>query len=86
MPKYAVEAMYLFSFPSLKSVLLQMDAFRNEHMRRSSTIVYDYLDMLNTWGMWVQRARLICILGWKQNNFSTERRMNQNTEQACFLD
>ncbi|KAK6110047.1 hypothetical protein QQG55_38385 [Brugia pahangi] len=54
----------------------------DEHMRRSCTIVCDYLDMLNTWGMWVQRARLDCILGWRRDMISAEPRMNQNAVQA----
>lgn len=57
----------------------------DEHMRRSCTIVCDYLDMLNTWGMWVQRARLDCILGWRRDMISVEPRMNQNAVQASVF-
>ncbi|CAG9537360.1 unnamed protein product [Cercopithifilaria johnstoni] len=52
------------------------------HIRRSYTIVCDYLDMLNIWGMWVQRARLDCILGWRRDAILLESRINQNTVQA----
>ncbi|EJW79233.1 hypothetical protein WUBG_09861 [Wuchereria bancrofti] len=55
----------------------------DEHTRRSCTIVCDYLDMLNTWGMWVQRARLDCILGWRRDVISVEPRMNQNAAEIC---
>uniref|UniRef100_A0A915PK25 GATOR complex protein MIO zinc-ribbon like domain-containing protein n=1 Tax=Setaria digitata TaxID=48799 RepID=A0A915PK25_9BILA len=54
----------------------------NEYMRRSCIIVCDYLDMLNTWGMWVQRARLDCILGWRRDAVLFESKMNQSTVQA----
>ncbi|EFO20673.2 hypothetical protein LOAG_07817 [Loa loa] len=54
----------------------------DEHMRRSCTIVCDYLDMLNTWDLWVQRARLDCILGWRRDTVPPESRMNRNTVQA----
>ncbi|VDK70464.1 unnamed protein product [Onchocerca ochengi] len=54
----------------------------DEHIRRSFTIVCDYLDMLNVWGMWVQRARLDCILGWRRNAILLESRVDRNTVQA----
>ncbi|OZC08413.1 hypothetical protein X798_04613 [Onchocerca flexuosa] len=54
----------------------------DEHIKRSFTIVCDYLDMLNVWGMWVQRARLDCILGWRRNAILLESRMDRNTVQA----
>ncbi|KAL3981821.1 hypothetical protein ACH3XW_44655 [Acanthocheilonema viteae] len=54
----------------------------DEHIRRSYTIVCDYLDMLNVWGMWVQRARLDCIFGWRREAILLKSGMNQNAVQA----
>lgn len=40
---------------------------RQGYMQRSYGIVHDYMEILNTWGLWMQRARLDSILGWKKD-------------------
>ncbi|VDN07310.1 unnamed protein product [Thelazia callipaeda] len=54
----------------------------NEYMKRSCAIVIDYMDMLNTWGMWIQRARLDCVLGWRRDSFFFKSKMKQSVEQV----
>ncbi|VDK71922.1 unnamed protein product [Litomosoides sigmodontis] len=79
-----------YSAEEVASIDLELQAIEDneacdeieEHIRRSYTIVCDYLDMLNTWGMWVQRARLDCILGWRRNAISVKSGMSHNTAQA----
>ncbi|VDN41416.1 unnamed protein product [Gongylonema pulchrum] len=67
-------------------VLEETAFFRSVYMRRSCCIVRDYLDMLNTWGLWTYRARLDCFLGWSKRSFWVDFKEEPSTLQAITRD